>query len=101
MKLWLTLFTAATLLIAVSSPAHAAGKGKGKNKPAEPGAVLSRFDRNKDGSIDSQEATRVNGLYASLYALDKNHDGQISSDELAGVKVPPAPAGGRGKKKAQ
>lgn len=90
-----------TAIFALPSPALAGGGKKGKKGNAATGRILSRFDRNHDGSLDSQEAERLKTAYSALAALDTDHDGKLSDTEVAAAKVPAAGAKKGAKKKAK
>lgn len=93
----LRLIALASLALFLTPATTEAAKGnKGKKGGSR---MLSRFDRNQNGTIDGQEVARVQAAYAALAALDADKNGVLSESELAAAKVP---AGGRrGKKKTQ
>lgn len=97
------LLTVASLAFALAAaPAEAAKPGKKGTKGANSGRLLSRFDRDHNGTIDGQEVARVQAVFGALAALDTNKDGQLSESELASVKIPEGRkgAGKAGKKGA-
>ncbi len=94
----LRILTIASLaLFVIAAPAQAA-KGKKGKKGADSGRVLSRFDRDHNGTIDGTEVARVQGAFAALATLDTDHNGQLSESEIAGAKIT-ATKGGKKKKK--
>lgn len=86
---------AITTLLAFCLPADAlAAKGdqkKGRGKPEA--ALLGKFDKDGNGTLDSTEAAPLQKQYAALAALDTDKDGKLSDSELAAAKVGKAKAG--------
>lgn len=85
----LRLLAFATIAIfTFNSPAIAAKGAKGQKGGGGKGRILMRFDRDHNGVIEGQEATRLQAAYASLAALDTDKNGQLSEAEIAAAKVP-------------
>ncbi|MHA3773696.1 hypothetical protein ACXR0O_19360 [Verrucomicrobiota bacterium sgz303538] len=86
------LIPAVLVLAAITVSAPSAFAAKNENRPKgekRSTRMLSRFDTNHDGSIDSTEAVRVRNAYEALKALDTNKDGQLSDSEITAMKVAP------------
>jgi len=66
-----------------------AAPGDRKRDRARGGRMLNRFDHNKDGKIEGQEAERLRRVFASLAALDTDRDGTLSDAEVSAAKVAP------------
>lgn len=49
--------------------------------------MLSRFDRDSSGSLDTSEAERARRLFAALKTLDTDKDGAISDSEASSAKL--------------
>lgn len=67
-----------------------AAAGERKRGHAMNGRMLNRFDRDRNGKIEGQEAERLRRVFASLATLDTDRDGTLSDSEVAAAKLPPA-----------
>jgi hypothetical protein len=82
------LIAAAALLAATAAPLYAIKPDRPrKDGRASAGRVLSRFDRDSNGSLDASEAERVRRLFNMLKALDTDNDGKLSDSEAAAAKI--------------
>lgn len=94
------LIPAVLVLGAITVSTSSAFAAKNDNAPKgekRSPRMLSRFDSNHDGSIDSTEAVRVRNAYEALKALDTNKDGQLSDSEITAMKVAPRKGNRTGK----
>jgi EF hand len=73
-------------LFVIAAPAQAAKGTKGK-RGANPGRILSRFDRDKSGAIDGAEVAHVQTAFTALATLDTDKDGKLSESEVAAAKI--------------
>ena len=99
------IFSCATALLVLASPAALAGKGAGKGDPAKKAArraahALARFDTNSDGTISGDEIAALREAFQTdpLRAADRNADGTLDDSEIAAIKIEKR-AGKGGKKK--
>jgi hypothetical protein len=75
-----TMFTAA--------PAEAAKKNKAnRDGHANVGRILSRFDRNNDGSLDQRESEHVRRFFGAVKSLDSDKNGELSDSEITAAKI--------------
>ncbi len=103
MKNKVLILTTLSLLTLVS-PSFA---GKKKNKEAAPkpvaNPVMTKYDKDVNGTLDDAEKEAMREVLASATALkayDKNSDGALDDAELAEISKPPAvPAEAPKKKK--
>ncbi|MEY2878148.1 MAG: hypothetical protein RLZZ15_528 [Verrucomicrobiota bacterium] len=83
---------AALVVASLLVPSAFAAKGNRKKQPDDP--VLTKYDANKNGKIDADEADTLKKAFEAdpkgeLAKLDTNHDGKLSDEEIAAIGTPP------------
>ena len=79
---------AALFLGALLAPVAAGGAPQAPDgaRPADAGAVLERWDRNKDGSLDRSEVP--DGIARRFEQIDLDRDGKLDARELQQARRP-------------
>lgn len=89
MKLILIPIVVLGVTLAISPSAEAAKADKSAKVEKRAGKrMLSRFDTNRDGSLDTNEAQRVRTAYKALKDLDTDKNGELSDSEITVAKIP-------------
>lgn len=89
MKLILIPAIVLGVTLAISPSAEAAKGDKSARVEKRAGKrMLSRFDANRDGSLDTNEAQRVRTAYQALKNLDTDKNGELSDSEITAAKIP-------------
>ena len=70
-----------------ATPSADAAKTKKERRAAGGERLLSRFDRDHNGSLDSKESERVQKAFAVLKKLDTDNDGKLSDSEIGAAKI--------------
>lgn len=83
-----------SLLLAIGSallftaiPNADAAKKPGKGERRGEGRLLSRFDRDHNGTLDTQESDRVRKAFNALKNLDTDKNGDLSDTEISAAKL--------------
>lgn len=92
----LALALSAAFLLA-PTPAEAA-KPKRERRGGE--RLLARFDRDHNGSLDTQESERVKKAFAALKSLDTDKNGELSDSEIGAAKIAQPQKGKKKQKQA-
>ena len=101
LKTGILAFTVCAIAIAIPSSAFA-GKGAKKGRKADrkeqgarPGALLRKYDADKNGAISGAESEALRKGFDFMRNLDGNKDGTLDDAEIAAIKV------GKGKREGK
>ena len=87
-KSLLALVAIALTAVFTAAPAEAAKKNKPRRDGhANAGRILSRFDRNNDGSLDQRESEHVRRFFGAVKSLDADKNGELSDSEITAAKI--------------